>query len=120
MENHYVLYQKGLTNSTEVFIYNGKVCIRNNSSGGEHLLYISVSSEDSLLTILEPKNFLKRIFLKKYQNNIPEKERKGKIVKLLAQKFSYGDTDPDKDIRSFLKKYKIKSEGQYWPDSDRF
>ncbi|MEO9510815.1 MAG: hypothetical protein ABJN84_00470 [Flavobacteriaceae bacterium] len=120
MENHYVLYQKGLTQSTEVFIHNGKVCIRNNSSSGEHLLYISVSSEDSLLASLEPKNFLKRIFPSKHQSNISEKERKGKIVKLLAVKFSYTDKDPDADIRSFLKKHKIRSEGQYWPDSDRF
>lgn len=57
MKNSYVLCQKGLVNSTDIFFYRKKICIRNGSSGGEHPMYISNESEIDLLKALGPKHW---------------------------------------------------------------
>ena len=120
MKNHYVLYRNGLAKSTDIFVHNDKICIRENSSGGEHLLYISNNSEEDLLRVLEQKNLLKRIFRRFGKEKLSKKQRKENLILLLSEKFSYVDKDPNQEIHLFLKKHKIKYIGEYWPDSDRF
>ena len=114
------LFRKGLAESVEIFPFNGKVCIRENSNSGEHLLYIPKNKEEHLLKTLEQKNLVKRLFLWIRKEKLSEKQRKEKLIALLTEKFSYNDKNPMVDIHFFFKKYEVKLNGEYWPDSDRF
>lgn len=117
MKRSYTLYQKGLAISTTVFVYNKKVCIREDSNSGEHFTYVSQDSERALLKALEAKPFLKRLFDGK-QPNLPG--GKQRIMALMAEKFTDMEKDPYPKIRDFFKKHQIKFTTDYWPDSDRF
>ena len=116
MKNSYVLYQKGLANSTDIFFHRKKICIRNGSSGGENLVYISNESEIDLLKAMGPKNWWLWL-LNKIIGNPVSRER---TLYLMAQKFTNLEKDPYLDIQRFLKKHNIKYTTEYWPDSDRF
>jgi len=117
MKRSYTLYQKGLSISTDIFVYNDKVCIRENSNSGEHFTYVSKDSETVLLKVLEAKPFLQRLFTRKKPD---VSERKLSILTLMAEKFTDMEKDPDPKIRAFFKKHEIKYTTDYWPDSDRF
>ena len=93
-KNYYLLHKSGLTHSTELFVFNGKICFRSNSSGGEHLVYIPVNFEEQLLTLLEPKNSIRKFLKFITKKTTSEKERKEKIMKHLAKKITYGEKDP--------------------------
>jgi len=120
MDSHYILHSEGALFSTELFVFRNKICVRSNSMGGERLLFIPVECEAQLLIALEPKNLLQRILRINNGNNMVEIGRQEKVMKLLTQKFSYGKEDPYMDIYSFLQTNKIKTQYEYWPDSDRF
>ena len=117
MKRSYTLYEKGLAISTTVFVYNKKVCIREDSNSGEHFTYVSRDSEQALLKALEAKPLLHRIFERK-QPNLPG--GKQRIIALMAEKFTDMENDPYPNIRDFFKKHQIKFTTDYWPDSDRF
>ena len=101
-KNHYLLHKQGL-NSTELFGHRSKICIRSNSSGGEHLVYISIDSEQNLLSLFESTNFFNSVF-KSRKNTALEKTRQEKAMKFLAEKFTYGEEDPYTDIIFFFKR----------------
>ncbi len=119
MSNHYILHEEGAFYSTELFIFNGKICFRSNSSGGEHLLYVPIECERQLLSCLQ-----NQIDFGDSEKEVPEvisrKDRQKILLDLLAEKYSYGDKDPIPDIRHFFDENDIKPKGEYWPDSDRF
>ncbi|MEL6975298.1 MAG: hypothetical protein AAGL29_07880 [Bacteroidota bacterium] len=117
MKRSYTLYQKGLAISVDIFVFNDKVCIRENSNSGEHLTYVSKDSETALLKALEANSLLQRLFERK-KTNVPEDKQK--ILALMAEKFTDMEKDPDPKIRDFFKKHEIKYTTDYWPDSDRF
>ncbi|MGD1947855.1 MAG: hypothetical protein ACFB0A_16725 [Croceivirga sp.] len=117
MKNSYTLYQKkGYVDSTDIFFHNEKICIRDSSSGGEHLMYISNQSEIALLKALGPKNGWLWA-LNKFVGKPVSRER---TLQLIAQKFTTKDNSPYVAIQHFLKKNDIKYTSEYWPDSDRF
>jgi len=116
MKNTYTLYQNGLANSTDIFFHNKRICIRESSSGGEHLIYISNESEIALLKALGPKNWWLWV-LNKLVGKPVSRER---TLQLMAQKFTSIDKSPYTEVLNFLKKNNIKYTLEYWPDSDRF
>lgn len=117
MKTSFTLYQKGLSISVEVMVYNSKICIRENSNSGEHLTLIANGSEVDLLKALESKSWLQRLFAPKKQETLSTKQR---ILKLMAEKFTSPDKDPYREITAFFKQHNIKYSNSYWPDSDRF
>ncbi|WP_421824034.1 hypothetical protein [Flagellimonas oceanensis] len=97
-----------------------KVCIRENSHSGEPLLYIPKNKEECLLKTLRQKNILKRLFLWIKKEKLSQKQLKEKLIALLTEAFFYNDKNPMVDIHFFFKKYEVKLDEEYWPDSDRF
>lgn len=116
MKNTYTLYQNGLANSTDIFFHNKRICIRESSSGGEHLIYICNESEIALLKALGPKNWWLWIVNK----IVGEPVSRERTLQLMAQRFTSIDKNPYLEIQNFLKKNNIRYTLEYWPDSDRF
>ena len=117
MKNNYTLYGAGSVNSTDLLVHSGKVCIRQNSSGGEHLTYVSRTSETALFVLLQSQSQRWNEFARNIAGN---SGRRSGILMLLAEKFTNSEKDPYTDIQQFFKANEIKYTSTYWPDSDRF
>ena len=119
MGNHYILHEEDNLHSTELFVFNGKICFRSNSPSGEHLLYVPTESEQGLLFSLEKETaFINLVVITVARISI--KYRRTMLMKRLAKRFSSGDQDPMPAIRKFLAEHEVKPKGEYWPDSARF
>ncbi|MFD2585529.1 hypothetical protein ACFSQJ_01230 [Croceitalea marina] len=117
MKNSYTLYGDGSVNSTDIMVHSGKVCIRQNSSGGEHLTYVTRTSETALFVLLQSQSHRWDEFAR---NSAGNNGRRSGILMLLAEKFTNIKKDPYIDIQQFFKDNAIKYTSTYWPDSDRF
>lgn len=119
MDNHYVIYQKGLANSIELFIRQGKICVRENSYSGEHLYYVEPNSELRLLWKLDPPPWWVRFLVRHHYKNEAE-SLKVKTLRTLAKKFEGREVDPLPGMMDFFRRNNIEYASEYWPDSDRF
>ena len=117
MSASYILYKKGLLHSTDIFVHNAKICIRQNSSGGEYLMYVASDFEHTLFILLQSYSKNWRDFA--ISNKETNSEKKNILI-LLAEKFANTNNDPFDDIKQFFKANQIKYTTSYWPDSDRF
>ncbi len=85
---------------------------------GDFVCYISVDNEQSLFNILEKeeKNWFQRILGSISRKNIAGIERKERIIKLLAKKYTTPLDDPYADIEKFLRDNNIRTKSEYWPN----